>query len=155
MTPFALVARGDVPSFRVRGPATFSGRTEITVIETHEAALALRTTEPRGFLDITDDVKDAVSGSGVQRGRVTVFSPAADCPLIANERESGLLEDIKRAVQRLEEAGGEGIPASIGAASIVFPIVDGVLRLGTWQRLLLFEMGEPRERQVSMQIEGE
>ena len=125
------------------------------MIETHEAALALRTTERRGFLDITDDVKDAVSGSGVQHGRVTVFSPSEDCPLIANERESGLLEDIKRAVERLENAGDDGIAESIGASSIVFPIVDGVLRLGTWQRLLLFEMGEPRERRVSMQIEGE
>lgn len=110
--------------------------------------------ERRGFVDITDDVKDAVSGSGVQQGRVTVFSPAEDCPLIANERESGLLEDIKRAVERLEQAG-DGTSKSIGASSIVFPIVDGVLRLGTWQRLLLFEMDEPRERKVLMQIEGE
>ena len=125
------------------------------MIETHETALALRTTERRGFVDITDDVKNAVSGSGVQQGRVTVFSPAEDCPLIANERESGLLGDIKRAVERLEKAGDETTPKTIGAQSIVFPIVEGVLRLGTWQRLLLFEMGEPGDRKVLMQIEGE
>ena len=125
------------------------------MIETHETALALRTSERRGFVDITDDVKNAVSGSGVRHGRVTVFSPAEDCPLIANERESGLLEDIKRAVERLENAGDDVAPKTIGSASIVFPIVDGVLRLGTWQRLLLFEMGEPSEREVLMQIEGE
>lgn len=100
-------------------------------------------------------MKNAVSGSGVRHGRVTVFSPAEECPLIANERESGLLEDIKRAVARLEGAGDGATPKTIGSQSIVFPIVDGVLRLGTWQRLLLFEMGEPSEREVLMQIEGE
>lgn len=125
------------------------------MIETQEAVVALRTMERHGFLDITDDVKDAVSGSGIKHGRVTVFSPGATCPLIANERESGLLGDIRRAVGRLAEAADPSAPATVGARSIVFPIVDGVLRLGTWQRLLLFEMGEPGERKVAMQIEGE
>ena len=105
------------------------------------------------FLDITDDVKEAVSASGVSQGRITVFSPAENCPLIANERESGLLGDIRRAVDRMAGDGDE--PPNIGAKSIVFPIVKGVLRLGTWQRLLIFEMGEPSERKVLMQIEGE
>lgn len=125
------------------------------MIETHEAVVALRTLNRHDFLDITDDVKEAVSASGVAQGRITVFSPADECPLIANERESGLLGDIRRAVERMETVGDAGTPPSIGARSIVFPIVEGVLRLGTWQRLLLFEMGEPSERKVLMQIEGE
>jgi secondary thiamine-phosphate synthase enzyme len=125
------------------------------VIETHEAVVALRTMNHHDFVDITDDVKDAVSGSGITHGRVTVFSPNDECPLIANERESGLLGDIRRAVKRLEATQELERPTTIGASSIVFPIVDGVLRLGTWQRLLLFEMGEPGERTVVMQIEGE
>lgn len=125
------------------------------MIETHEAVAALRTIERHGFLDITDAVRDAVSASGVRSGRVTVFSPDESCPLIANERESGLLSDIRRAVERLSGTEDLERPTTIGSRSIVFPIVEGVLRLGTWQRLLLFEMGEPGERRVVMQIEGE
>jgi len=125
------------------------------VMDTHETLCSLRTQETYGFLDITDDVKDAVAASGVVAGRITVFSPSDRCPLVANERESGLLRDIKRAVVRLKESSGEGAPDSIGSSSLVLPIVDGVLRLGTWQRLLLFELDEPTERQVVMQIVGE
>jgi secondary thiamine-phosphate synthase enzyme len=124
-------------------------------MDTHETLCSLRTQETYGFLDITDDVKDAVAASGVVAGRITVFSPSDRCPLVANERESGLLRDIKRAVVRLKESSGEGAPDSIGSSSLVLPIVDGVLRLGTWQRLLLFELDEPTERQVVMQIVGE
>lgn len=122
---------------------------------THESLCTLRTQETYGFLDITDDVKDAVVASGVRAGRVTVFSPSDRCRLVANERESGLLRDIKRAVIRLKESSGEGAPNSVGTSSLVLPIVDGVLRLGMWQRLLLFELDEPTERQVLMQIVGE
>ena len=125
------------------------------MMDTHETLCSLRTQETYGFLDITDDVKDAVAASGVVAGRITVFSPSDRCPLVANERESGLLRDIKRAVVRLKESSGEGAPDSIGSSSLVLPIVDGVLRLGTWQRLLLFELDEPTERQVVMQIVGE
>jgi secondary thiamine-phosphate synthase enzyme len=124
-------------------------------MDTHETLCTLRTQETYGFLDITDDVKDAVAASGVVAGRITVFSPSDRCPLVANERESGLLRDIKRAVVRLKESSGEGAPDSIGSSSLVLPIVDSVLRLGTWQRLLLFELDEPTERQVVMQIVGE
>lgn len=125
------------------------------VMDTHETLCTLRTQETYGFLDITDDVKDAVAASGVSAGRITVFSPSDRCPLVANERESGLLRDIKRAVIRLKESSGEGTPDSIGSSSLVLPIVDGVLRLGTWQRLLLFELDEPSERQIVMQVVGE
>ena len=125
------------------------------VMDTHETLCTLRTQETYGFLDITDDVKDAVAASSVVAGRITVFSPSDRCPLVANERESGLLRDIKRAVIRLKESSGEGAPDSIGSSSLVLPIVDGVLRLGTWQRLLLFELDKPTERQVVMQIVGE
>lgn len=125
------------------------------MMDTHETLCTLRTQETYGFLDITDDVKDAVTASGVEAGRVTVFSPSERCPLVANERESGLLRDIKKAVIRLRESSGEGAPDSIGSSSIVLPIVGGALRLGTWQRLLLFELDEPTERQVLMQIIGQ
>ncbi|MGI8407505.1 MAG: YjbQ family protein [Actinomycetota bacterium] len=124
-------------------------------MDTHETLCTLRTQYTCGFLDITDDVKDAVRASGVLAGRVTVFSPSDRCPLVANERESGLLRDIKRAIIRLKDSSGHGAPDSIGTSSLVLPIVNGDLRLGMWQRVLLFELDEPSERQVSIQVVGE
>lgn len=135
--------------------ATHGEESLLLVMDAHETLCTLRTQETYGFLDITDDVKDAVAASGIVAGRVTVFSPSDRCPLIANERESGLLRDIKRAIVRLKDSSGQGAPDSIGTNSLVLPVVDGVLRLGMWQRVLLFELDEPSERQVLMQVVGE
>ena len=45
--------------------------------------------------------------------------------------------------------------AMVGAPSVVLPFVDGKLRLGTWQRVLLLELEEPGPRPVVVQIVGE
>ena len=121
---------------------------------THKASRSCITKERFGFIDITDDVQEAVSETGVSRGRATVFSPTDTCPIIVNERESGLLKDIRRAVDRVV-MNGERPPTTIGSKSVVLPVVDGKLRLGTWQRLLLFELGDPTEHPVLVQVVGE
>lgn len=122
---------------------------------THEQVCLAKTTEIYEFVDITEQVQSAVTASGIKGGRATVFSPADTCPLLVNERESGLLKDIRRAVDRVTDHGALQAPTTIGNKSVVFPIVDGKLRLGTWQRLLIFELEEPSERQVLVQIVGE
>jgi secondary thiamine-phosphate synthase enzyme len=86
---------------------------------------------------------------------VTVFSPDTTCALLVNERESGLLEDIKRAIARLNPNGSDARAGMLGATSVVLPAVDGHLRLGTWQRVLLVELREPSQRSIVIQIVGE
>jgi secondary thiamine-phosphate synthase enzyme len=147
-------------SFRFAGgheghPEEAQIKTQKTQTVTHEAFCACTTRSPLDFVDITDDIQDAVSAAQVARGRATVFSPTDRCPIVMNERESGLLKDIRAAVGRIQDANGTGVPTTIGAKSVVIPIVDGRLRLGTWQRVLLFELDEPGERSVFVQIVGE
>jgi len=125
------------------------------VMQIHEGRCTLRTSERFDFVDITDDVQDIVAASGITGGRATVFSPSDRCPIVVNERESGLLQDIKRAVDRLRDEN-VGTPVStIGAKSVVLPVVEGKVRLGTWQRLLLFELDDTSERSVIVQVVGE
>jgi secondary thiamine-phosphate synthase enzyme len=121
---------------------------------THKAARTCVTKERLDFVDITDDVQEAVAEAGISTGRATVFSPTDTCPIVVNERESGLLKDIRRAVERVMQ-NGEQPPTSVGSKSVVFPVVGGRLRLGRWQRLLLFELGNPQEHPVIVQVVGE
>jgi secondary thiamine-phosphate synthase enzyme len=107
------------------------------------------------FVDITDEIKEIVSGSGIVNGRVTVFSPTPSCSILANERESGLLKDIGRALAKIEGAGRPAHTLHVGAQSVVVPVAEGELRLGTWQRLLLVELGSPGERTIIVQLMGE
>ena len=75
---------------------------------THKASRTCMTKERFDFVDITDDVQDAVTETGISTGRATVFSPTDTCPIVVNERESGLLKDIRRAVDRVMENGRSG-----------------------------------------------
>lgn len=101
------------------------------------------------LVDITNEVEGVLSGSGIRDGQVTVFSPNVGCSLVVNEKESGLFEDIKRAMVRLD---GRKL---VGSSSLVLPVAEGKLRLGTWQRVLLVEQEEPTDRPVVVQIVGE
>ena len=111
------------------------------------------TSAPPDFVDLTDDIVAAVGRCAIAQGRVTVFSPDERCAILVNERESGLLQDIKGALSRM--SNGSGTDAPVGSSSVVLPVVDGQLKLGTWQRVLLVELDRPSRRTVSVQIVGE
>jgi secondary thiamine-phosphate synthase enzyme len=113
------------------------------------------TTRVLDFVDITDDVNATVAACGICDGQVTVFSESSSCALVVNERESGLIEDIRRTVDRLEGARSRSDGYLIGSNSVVLPAVQGRLRLGTWQRLLLVELERPDTRRIVVQIVGE
>ena len=111
------------------------------------------TSAPPDFVDLTDDIVAAVERCAIVQGRVTVFSPDERCAILVNERESGLLQDIKGVLERMTN-GSRG-DALVGSSSVVLPVVDGELKLGTWQRVLLVELDQPSRRTVSVQIVGE
>lgn len=124
-------------------------------MRTHQMECAAETKGAPSFVDLTDDIQDALDESGIADGQVTVFSPDTTCALLVNERESGLLEDIKRTIARLNPNGDEQHAGMLGATSVVLPAVGGRLRLGTWQRVLLVELREPSQRSIVIQIVGE
>lgn len=105
-----------------------------------------------GFVDITDRVQDAVASSPVTDGRVTIIRPDAGCALVVNEQERGLHADVQATIQRLTNGSG---PPPVGCASLVLPVVGGRVHLGTWQRVLMLELSEPRERSLLIQVVGE
>lgn len=107
------------------------------------------------FVDVTDDIARAVADSGLRNGRATLFARDEAITLMVNERESGLLADIKKTIARLTPSDGNGSRAVIGSSSVVLPVVEGKLRLGTWQRVLLVELRNASERSVDIQIVGE
>ena len=119
---------------------------------TYETRLSARTAAVPDFIDVTDDIADAVVASGITEGRATVFTSDDSCSIMVNERETGLLSDIKRTIARLAPNGNRSV---VGSPSVVLPVVDGKLRLGTWQRVLLVELNEATERSVDIQIIGE
>lgn len=122
------------------------------MLKTHSARCTAETTGVPDFVDITDAVAAALVDSGIRNGQVTVFAPGDGCSILVNERESGLLHDLKTTLGRLKDAWP---PSVIGSASIVVPAFEGRLGLGVWQRVLLVELREAATRPVLVQVLGE
>jgi thiamine phosphate synthase YjbQ (UPF0047 family) len=122
-------------------------------MRTHRSNTVAKTSVPPDIVDITEEVLDAARASGVKDGHVTVFATEGGCSLVINERESGLLQDMKAAIDRV--TNGTGDISVIGHRSTVFPLVNGELKLGSWQRIMLLELEEPAARTVVVQVVGE
>lgn len=121
---------------------------------THNRTCTAAANTTLGFVDITDEVQEIVASSGVTAGRATVLRADGGCALVINEQEKGLHADVQATLERLGSGNGSG-PPPVGSPSLVLPVHQGRIYLGTWQRILMIELEEPCERRFSVQVVGE
>ena len=115
-------------------------------------------------LDITDRVRDAVRKAGNKDGIAVVYTPHTTTAIAINEAEPGLMDDIVSTLSKLIPAGAgykhdriddnadAHIRAVILGNSVVVPVENGELMLGTWQRILFIELDGPRTRRVLVKV---
>jgi len=129
------------------------------------------TTEGRtDVIDLTSAVEDRVGSSGIQNGIATVFVPGSTAGVTTIEFESGVVEDLRKAVERLVPSNihydhdarwGDGngyahVRASFLGPSLTIPFASGKLLLGTWQQIILVDFdNRPRKREVVVHIQGD
>jgi secondary thiamine-phosphate synthase enzyme len=122
-------------------------------MQTHRSHCSTHTEATHQLVDITQRVAEVLVESGITAGQVTV-SAERGCAIVVNELETGLAEDIKHAIRRLDPSRN-GLASTVGSSAVVLPAADGKLSLGTWQRVLLLELGTAGNRTVTIQIVGE
>ena len=122
------------------------------VMRNHSETRTFTTSGPFGVADVTDDVEQVLGASGIRAGHVTICTSDPGCTLIVNEKETGLIADIKEAAGRL---GNGATTPPLGSASVMLPAIDGSLGLGQWQRVLLVELDSESSRSVVVQIVGD
>lgn len=120
--------------------------------------------------DVTEEVQDLVRQSGVGEGLATVFVPGATAGVTTVEYESGLVSDLKAALERLvprdmhyahDSRWGDGngfshVRAALLKASLSVPVSGGNLATGTWQQIVVVDFdNRPRRRRVVVQIMGD
>jgi secondary thiamine-phosphate synthase enzyme len=131
-------------------------------------------------IDLTDDLRRAIKDSGITDGCVVAFCAHTTCALLINEWEDGALDDLRtrldalvpgdvyyahddleRRTQNLQEAHERANGRShvtqmvMGATSHAIPVGAGEPLFGQWQRLLLIELDEPKERTVLFHVFGQ
>ncbi|MGE5663809.1 MAG: secondary thiamine-phosphate synthase enzyme YjbQ [Deltaproteobacteria bacterium] len=136
----------------------------------HTESLTLAT---KGFCDIIDisaEVADVVARAGISDGTVTVFCPGSTCAVTTIEYESGVLRDLRRAIEELVPQGrdyehdkrwGDGngfshVRAALLKPSLGIPLVGSRLALGTWQQVVFLDFdNRDRRREIVVQVVGE
>ena len=123
------------------------------------------------IVDVTDEVTQAVQGSEIHNGTVTVFNVGSTASVTTIEFEPGLVNcDIDAALEKIapqngyyehektwhDDNGHAHVRASLLGPSLTVPIVDSQLTLGTWQQIVLIDFDtRPRTRTIICQIIGE
>lgn len=134
------------------------------------SSISLTTQGNADIRDITDQLAEAISKSGLTSGTATVFCPSSTSALTTIEYESGALSDLRRLFdeivspqreyahnQRWHDGNGHShVRAALLGPSLTVPFVHGQLTLGTWQQIIYVDFdNRPRQRKLIVQLIGE
>lgn len=121
-------------------------------------------TPKEGFIDITGKVRDAIQRSHIGQGICQVFVPHTTAGVTINENAdpdvvTDMLAALEHMVPKLAYRHSEGnspahVKSSLVDCSIIVPVVDNNLLLGTWQGIYFCEFDGPRRRNVLVEIIG-
>ncbi|OPY53477.1 MAG: hypothetical protein A4E48_00760 [Methanosaeta sp. PtaU1.Bin060] len=115
-------------------------------------------------VDLTPLVEAELKKSGVEAGICLVYTPHTTTGVIINEADPRLIQDILKLISDMApEGAGYQHDRSDGNAhahlravllgnSASIPVEKNRLALGTWQRVLFFELDGPRPRRVFVKI---
>lgn len=130
----------------------------------------LRTQGDSEIIDITAKIQKHINDSGIKNGTTTVFVTHSTVGITTIEFEPGLVSDLQNVWERLvpknipyghDSRWGDGngyahVRASLLGASLVVPVTDGKLVLGTWQQIIIIDFdNRARSRTVVVQVMGE
>ena len=124
------------------------------------------TTPNEKFYNITDQVRECISESGIKSGIAVVYCPHTTAGITINENaDPDVVHDMllglaKAYPDRPEFRHGEGnssahLKASAIGSSATIIIANGRPVLGTWQGLFFCEFDPPRKRKYYVQVLGE
>jgi secondary thiamine-phosphate synthase enzyme len=139
-------------------------------LRVHTEPITVRTAG-KGTYEITNQISEVLTRSGIAAGTLTVFVQHTSCSLIIMENaDPTARRDLERFFDRLvpedapyfehNDEGPDDMPSHIRMvltrSSEVIPIADSRMQLGTWQGVFLFEHRQaPHKRRVVVTVIGE
>lgn len=124
----------------------------------------IKTTRRTEFIEITDEVRNAVQDEGLKSGACIVYCPHTTGAITIQENADPdvvhdillwLNQHIPKDVSGFRHAEGNSdshIKSSLVGSSAMVLIENGDLILGTWQGIYFCEFDGPRERTVNVQM---
>jgi secondary thiamine-phosphate synthase enzyme len=136
-------------------------------MKSHTDYLTFTTKKPVEFINITADVEQALTKSGVQEGLCLVSAMHITAAVYVNDAEPGLIADIQDWLEKLaphanyrhhrtgETNGDAHLKNLLMHHQVVLPITDGAFDLGPWQQVYYAEFDGQRKKRVIIKIIGE
>ncbi|MCK9297538.1 MAG: secondary thiamine-phosphate synthase enzyme YjbQ [Methanoculleus sp.] len=118
------------------------------------------------IVNLTPQITQAVTESGVREGLATVFVAGSTAAVTTIEYEPGVLSDLSRALSVIapadipyahDAAWGDGngrshVRAAIVGPSLSVPVISGALACGTWQQIVLLELDVRSSRKRTVYV---
>ncbi len=131
------------------------------------ATIELRTDHREQLVDITTQVRDVVSRSGLQSGLINVYAQGATAAIMIQENwDASVPTDVVNFLRKLipagvwlhdeqDDNGDAHVKAGLVGPSETIPIIDGQPGLSTWQGVFFCEFDGPRrDRKVVCTLIG-
>ena len=132
----------------------------------HSSYISLSTSQRCCWVDITDEVQDIVTGTGIISGVCTVLSQHTTAGMTINENADAdvatdFFDKLARLVPRdssfrhREGNSDSHIKTSLVGLQVQVVVEHGKLVLGTWQSIYFCEFDGPRNRRCVVNVIGE
>ena len=139
-------------------------------MKTFRKELSFNTRSRREFINITPQVQEAITESGVQEGLCLVNSMHITSSVFINDDERGLHADFDRWLEGLapheptsqyrhndtgEDNADAHLKRTVMGREVVVAVTDGKLDFGPWERIFYGEFDGRRRKRVLVKIIGE
>ena len=136
----------------------------------YSETISLHTKGFSDIINITEPVRAILERSRIEEGLVTVFCPGSTGAITTIEYESGVLSDLKKAIEKLvpsnipyehDRRWGDGngfshVRAALLKPSLTIPLVRKGLTLGTWQQIVFIDFdNRGRDRNILVHVMGD
>jgi secondary thiamine-phosphate synthase enzyme len=136
-------------------------------MKVHTEYLTFTTKQREEFVNITRQVEDAITKSGVREGMALVSAMHITAAVYVNDAESGLIEDIKEWLRGLapkkdyrhhrtgEDNGEAHLKNLLLHHEVIIPVTAGRADFGPWQQVYYAEFDGQRPKRVVIKVLGE
>ena len=134
----------------------------------HTEYLWFSTKKKREYINITNEVEQAVNKSGIKEGMVLISAMHITAGVYVNDAEDGLIQDIDEWLEKLapfnpnyrhhrtgETNGDAHLKSMIIHHEVIVPVTNGTLDFGPWQQIFYAEFDGQRRKRVIIKVMGE
>jgi secondary thiamine-phosphate synthase enzyme len=146
----------------------FEPQVQNTTMKFHTEYLWFSTKKKREYINITNEVEQAVSKCGIKEGMVLVSAMHITAGVYINDAEDGLIQDIDEWLEKLapfninyrhhrtgETNGDAHLKSMLVHHEVIVPVSNGKLDFGPWQQIYYAEFDGQRKKRVIIKVMGE